>query len=247
MSSISFAKKGLSAFTLKVLACVFMLVDHIGVMFFPSVALLRIIGRLSYPLFAYFIAEGSRYTRNKTKRFLSVFLLGAICEAVFVAFSGSYSGNILLTFSVSILLIYLLDYTKKMFNRSVSLGFVYLTLFVLSLIATYFYCENIGLDYGFFGVLAPVFCSAFDNLGEFSDKLYSRVRRKYISIAMFSLGLVLLVIFDSVLSCQVYCLLSIPLLMLYNGERGKYSFKYGFYLFYPLHFVVLEAIAFVVS
>lgn len=247
MKHTLFLKNGLSGFQLKILACLFMLVDHIGVVLLPDVELLRIIGRLSYPLFAYFIAEGTRYTKNKTKRFFSIFILGVICEIAFVVFSSTYSGNILLTFSMSGLLIYLLDCTKKAFFKNIFYSIAFLMLFVLSLIATYFYCEKVGLDYGFFGVLTPVFCTVFDNMGEFSEKLYSKVDRKYVSIAMFSLGLLLMVIFDSVLSCQEYCLLSVLLLLFYNGKKGKYSFKYGFYLFYPLHFIVLQAIVYLVK
>lgn len=241
---MTFLKNGFSAFTLKVLACVFMLIDHIGMLLLPQFGVLRVIGRLSFPLFAYFIAEGCRYTKNKLKRFLSVFVLGVLCELAFIIFAGNYTGNILLTFSVSILLIYLLAYTKKTFRRNVNLGWVYLILFILSLFATYFYCEYVGLDYGFFGVLTPVFVVLFDDMGEWSDKLYRRINRKYASLFMFAVGLLLVTLFEVAMKSQICSMLSLILLALYNGERGKYNFKYGFYLFYPLHFAVLEAIEF---
>ena len=43
---------------LKILAAFLMLVDHIGVMLYPDIQLLRIIGRLSFPIFSFLIAEG---------------------------------------------------------------------------------------------------------------------------------------------------------------------------------------------
>ena len=55
---------GLSASTLKIIACILMVVDHLGAILLPQYMILRVIGRLSYPIFAYFIAEGCRYTRN---------------------------------------------------------------------------------------------------------------------------------------------------------------------------------------
>lgn len=234
-----------SAFELKILACVFMLFDHIGVMLLPEITELRYIGRLAFPLFAYFIAEGCRYTKNKLRRFLSVFLLGVVCEIVFVVFSKAYYGNILLTFSISILLIYLIDEVKKTFVKNKARGALMLLLLMLYVVAIYFYCEYIGLDYGFFGVLTPALALLFDNIDNFSQKLYNRVNRKTVSLLMFSLGLLLLSLFEDVQSYQILSLFSLPLLIQYNGERGRYKFKYGFYLFYPLHLVVLEGIALV--
>lgn len=244
MSKFKFT--GLSACALKILACLFMLLDHIGVMLLPDVLWLRIVGRLAYPLFAYFIAEGCRFTKNKTKRFLSVFILGVVCEAVYMLSGAPYYGNILLTFSASILLIYLLSAVKHSYALSKVRFTLMLCAFLLSLVAVYFYCEYVGLEYGFFGVLAPVLVVAFDDIEALSDKLYSKINRQTVSLFMFSLGLLLITMFENVLSCQIWSLCAVLLLMLYNGNRGKYSFKYGFYLFYPLHLLILQGIALIV-
>ncbi len=241
MSKLKF--NGLSACALKILACLFMLLDHIGVMLLPDVLWLRVVGRLAYPLFAYFIAEGCRYTKNKSRRFLSVFVLGIVCEAFYMLSGAPYYGNILLTFSASILLIYLLSAVKKSIPISKLRFALTLCAFLLSLVAVYFYCEYVGLDYGFFGVLAPVFALALDDIPKLSEKLYSKVDRQVVSLAMFTLGLLLITMFENVLSCQIWSLCAVLLLMLYNGQRGTYSLKYGFYLFYPLHLLVLQGLA----
>ena len=52
-------------------------------MFFPKIELLRVIGRLSFPIFAYMIAEGSYYTKHKLRYFLMVFILGVICQVAY--------------------------------------------------------------------------------------------------------------------------------------------------------------------
>lgn len=94
---------------LKLIAAAAMLMDHAGILLFPQVTLLRILGRLAYPIFAYMIAEGCRYTKNKLRYFLMLFGLGAVCQLVYYFFSGDTYLNILLTFSVSVLLIYALQ------------------------------------------------------------------------------------------------------------------------------------------
>ena len=48
----------LSGNALKIIAALAMVADHVGLMFFPQVRILRIIGRLAYPIFAYMIAQG---------------------------------------------------------------------------------------------------------------------------------------------------------------------------------------------
>ena len=73
-----------SASTLKIIALLTMLIDHIGVLLFPDIAALRIIGRIAFPIFAYLIAEGCIYTKNKWKYFRNVFTTCIIYQIVFV-------------------------------------------------------------------------------------------------------------------------------------------------------------------
>ena len=57
---------------LKLIAVFTMLLDHVGILLFPQIRLLRILGRLAYPIFAFMIAEGCRYTKNKLRYFYGV-------------------------------------------------------------------------------------------------------------------------------------------------------------------------------
>lgn len=56
--------KGLNSNQLKLLALLTMTVDHIGVHLFPQYPILRIIGRLAFPIYAYCIAEGCVHTKT---------------------------------------------------------------------------------------------------------------------------------------------------------------------------------------
>ena len=55
---------GLTGNQLKLLALFAMTCDHVGLQLLPQFIILRIIGRLAAPLFAYMIAEGCRYTQT---------------------------------------------------------------------------------------------------------------------------------------------------------------------------------------
>ena len=100
--------------TIKLLAAVFMFIDHFGLIYFPKVAWFRMVGRLAMPIFAFAIAEGCRYTKNKWKHFFLLFGLGAACQLVYFIFDPTtiYFG-ILITFSFSTLMIYALQFAKK--------------------------------------------------------------------------------------------------------------------------------------
>ena len=86
---------------IKILACILMAIDHIGFHLFPDLIILRIIGRLSMPLFAFFIAEGCYYTKNKLKHFLLIFISGLIFLFGVKIFANFWYYNIFLIFSLS--------------------------------------------------------------------------------------------------------------------------------------------------
>ena len=72
---------GLTGNQLKLLALFAMTCDHVGLQLLPQFIILRIIGRLAAPLFAYMIAEGCRYTHNRG-RYLGR-LLGMAADRLF--------------------------------------------------------------------------------------------------------------------------------------------------------------------
>lgn len=65
---------------LKLIAMVSMLVDHTGKMFFPRYGVMRILGRLAFPIFAYCIAVGCVYSRNRMKYLSRILLMGLISQ-----------------------------------------------------------------------------------------------------------------------------------------------------------------------
>ena len=211
---------------LKILAAIFMTIDHIGVVLFPRVQILRDIGRLAMPIFAFMIAEGCKYTRNKKKYFGMIFGLGAVCQIAYYVFDRSWYLSILITFSLSILMIYALQNWKQ--KKTALSGLV----FVASVIVVYILNENLTIDYGFWGCMLPVFAAAAHG---------TKYDRAATSTLLLGLGLIPLAV--SIGDNQILSLLALPLLFAYNGKRGTWNLKYFFYIFYPIHLVLLQGIA----
>ena len=80
-------RKILSSNTLKTIAFISMVIDHVGLVFFPTVIAFRIVGRLAFPIFAFMISEGARYTKNRLAYFLRMLICGILFNAVYYYFT----------------------------------------------------------------------------------------------------------------------------------------------------------------
>lgn len=219
---------GLTGNQLKVIAMTAMTCDHVGLQLFPQVQLLRVIGRLALPIYAYMIAEGCRYTRDRKRYLQRMGVLALLCQVVYFAAMGSLYQCILVTFSLSICLIYLMDYLKKRGNWDLRAK----CLFFGSFAAVFFLCEILPLllpntdfyiDYGISGVLLPV-------MVYIGKPIHGLI-----------LGLVLLGLQHGGL--QWLALAAVPLLMLYNGQRGRAGLGKLFYIYYPAHLAAIYGLS----
>ena len=217
---------GLTGNQLKLIAMISMTIDHIGADLLPQWQVLRIIGRLSMPIYAYMIADRCHYTHDRRAYFLRLFGLALLCQVVYAAVDRSLYQCILVTFSLSVALICAVEWAQK--KRTPGAVLATAVLFI----GIYFVCEKLSLflpgfhvDYGIWGVLLPVI-------------VYFGGR----DIVAFGLGVLLLCL--SIGHTQWWAMLSVPLLALYNGQRGKHRLGWLFYLYYPPHLVILYAISY---
>ncbi len=215
-------KPFLTGNALKLIAAFCMLLDHAGLLLFPGAGWMRVLGRLAYPIYAFMIAEGCRYTRSKARYFWGIAILAAVCQAVYYIADGTLYFSILVTFSLSILMIYALQKNRL--------------LFLLAVAGVYVLNHFFTIDYGFWGCMVPVFAALFHGKGELDQP--------QLHIGMLGLGLVLLAMESG--GIQWWSLAALPLLLLYNGKRGRLRMKYFFYIFYPLHLALLQLIAWLV-
>lgn len=232
----------LSSSTLKLIGCILMAIDHVGYHLFPGVQILRIIGRLSMPIFAFLIAEGCFYTKNKLKHFLLIFLCGLIFLVGVKIFDGYWYFNIFTQFSISVLYIYLVQYLQKfIFNHNKKYITIPISFIILSasLIAGYYLFELIPFEYGYAVTLLPVFVSMLyireyvnENIAKYFDNIFTKV---FITAIFLLLTCLFFVKHDT----QWYSFYALPLILLYNGEVGIKKLKYFFYSFYPAHIAVI--------
>ena len=106
-------KFGLTGNQLKLIALVTMTIDHVGLLLLPQLVILRIIGRLSMPLYAYMTAQGCRYTHDRRRYFLRLAGLALVCQVVYYLADRSLYQCILVTFSLSVLCISAIDRARR--------------------------------------------------------------------------------------------------------------------------------------
>ena len=222
-----FEKGVLSNNQLKLVGIITMTIDHIGAYLLPQYEMLRIIGRLAFPIFAYMIAEGCAYTKNRRKYLGTLCLVAFLYQTVYFVLSKSLYMGIFVTFSLSVAFIYVMDYVKK---KKGLFGIIFLFAALVVIAFTTDYLPRIiygfSVDYGFAGVMLPAL-------------VYS-VKTKRDKLFMLFLGLVLLAVACG--GVQWYSLFALPLIALYNQKRGKIKMKSFFYIYYPLHLVAIYGI-----
>lgn len=229
--------KCLSNNTLKIIACISMFFDHFGFLVYPQVMAYRYIGRLAFPIFAYMIAEGALYTKNKTKQILIMGWMAIIMQTVLYYVTQLTDLSIFVHFTLSLILIRLFDYfIEKLKTKQYVLSILSIITFVLLIWSLYYITEEymyFYMNYGILGIMLPVLIYLI-------KKYIPKFKNLIVTITM----VILLLWFAAKLQLPInnYGLLSVVLLQFYNGKRGKLKMKYFFYLFYPLHFVVIYAI-----
>lgn len=218
----------MSSFTLKIIACVAMLIDHITALFVTDRTLMYIgrgIGRLAFPIFCFLVVEGFFHTKNVKKYLLRLGVFALISEIPFdYAFwyvtrmrNFFTSQNVFFTLFLGLLTITVYDTIAKKYKDQ---PWIFNVLAVLTIVAGGGIAILLKSDYSYMGILIIFVFYLF----HWNKK---RMMIAYFILAGFLFG-----------GIQLLAVLDIPFLWFYNGEKGP-SFKYGFYLFYPLHLLIL--------
>lgn len=209
---------------LKLIALISMTIDHVGKILFPSFVIFNIVGRLSFPIFAYMIAEGWKYTSNKKRYMITIWGMGILYQIIYYIFYSSLYMGIFITYGLSLLFIYAIEY----FINKKKLYFIVSPIIIVSIV--FIGCveyllpyRDFAVDYGLVGVAIPVVV------------YFSRSKSERLCL-LFLLLCSLVFIYDII---QIFTLLSVLLLFFYNGKRGSRNLKYFFYIYYPLHLLII--------
>lgn len=118
-----------------------MVIDHVGVIFFSNEVLFRIIGRIAFPLYSWFLVQGYTYTRNQKRYMLRLLSLACISQVPYTLALQQWEFNVIFTLLLSLIGIYFMDYiVDQRWKTCLIIG-------LATLAAT------VPMDYGLYGFL----------------------------------------------------------------------------------------------
>ena len=235
----------LTSFALHIMAMVFMIFDHLwGVFATDGYLWMTCIGRLTYPIFAFMIVEGYFHTKNLKKYVLRLLIFALISEIPFnLVMSSSWIAplhqNVLWTFLIGILLIFLNEKTNKKALWVRILVFIGTALLGCLLgIITF-------VDYNHGGVLIILMFYVFRER-KWWALLGQIVCLYFISVEVISGQFIPIELFGKTfeLVVQSFCVLALIPIWLYQGKQGPYNkaIRYLYYGFYPAHLLLFALI-----
>lgn len=210
---------------LKLLACLTMLTDHVGAVFFPGLLIFRLIGRMAFPLYCFLLAEGVHHTRHKGKYLLRLAVLMVLSELPFDY--GLYGVFTMKHQSVMVTL--LLGASMLMVMEKIPFTLRPVVLLPFCLAANLMKC-----DYGWHGILM---------IGMFglSRELPFRLLAQCAMLAVLNYRGKAVHILGFHIPNQFFALSAMLPIALYSGKKlsRKLPFQLGFNLFYPVHLAFL--------
>ncbi len=191
------------------------------------------LGRMAFPLFAFLVGEGYCHTSNLKKYYQRLILFAIISQLPFMLFRtlvGQWKMlNILFTLLFGLVAITLWDKLSKKNGLSIHA-------LILIMIGLLLFGRVINVDYGWYGILS-VFV-----LYRLRDKKVIRILGFAILTGIYYYPRILVNASLSNFISYFCTVLPTILLLFYNGKLGKKT-KYGYYIFYPAHMLLLYAIS----
>jgi len=258
----------MSTTALKLIALALMFVDHLGEFIPGMPGFFRVLGRASAPLFIFCTVWGFHYTHDRKVYLIRMYLCSALMGLLDCALNASVAqpyapcyNNIFSTLLMICLFIYLWEKGDRPWKKALlTLGYLALSVAAVFLLSRVSRFLSGRYDWDFYTAGMGFLPNAITCEGSFYIVIMGIVlyfckgsRKKLcLGYGLYCLGFLLLCLpplFVGTLNISpwryLFCeaiqwlqVLSLPLMLLYNGQRGK-GYKYLFYGFYPLHITVL--------
>lgn len=212
-------ERSLDNYQIKILAALFMVIDHVGAIFFPNLEILRFIGRFSFPLFGWLLVQGEAHTRNVWLYLFRLVLLGVISQPLYLLnFQGVADYNILFSLAIGLLCL------RATRMQPIVAVFAWVVGVVLA--------QKLNVDYGGYGIAMIALIGQFKPTGLWWT-------------SWLLLHVITLAISPNLGISQAPVLCAPIFFLIATQERGKRA-KW-FYLFYPGHLLILLLLQFLVG
>lgn len=240
----------MSALLLRMIACLAMLLDHIGYAY--GISELRIVGRIAFPIFVFLICNGYRHTASPVKYALRLGLFTLISQIPFALFchytNVFQNGNVFVTLLMTLLCIWSGDALTR--NKVTKWFFLLPAVLVIVL----YHFKIFRSDYGAKGIIMAMVFWLLDGKALWKRLLtcllilcavyYSNILDSILNLAQ---GNGFMLSLSDWEKTQVWSLFALPFIFAYNGKKGKMPgnkgvakiAQYGFYAFYPIHLLLL--------
>lgn len=267
------SKKGITGSTLKLIALITMLIDHTALVVFERIlnvhlfdnnseyflnmtnvyVCLRLIGRLAFPIYVFFLVEGFLHTRSFLKYSIRLFFFAIISEipfdisvvltsqdirnGVFLEFKEQ---NVFFTLWLGLLAIGVLDFLRKCIIDITlrCIGFL-ITGLIFGGVAQLIRCDYYALGIAAIIITYAVRCCYLINADE-EEEADKFPATRTTSMILCALVLSLFNLYE------VTSFVDVLFIRKYNGKRGL-KIKYLFYAFYPLHLAILGIVAYFIG
>ena len=217
-------RKGIPQEELKLLACVSMLLDHIGSVFLPGSGL-RIIGRIAFPVYCFLLCEGISHTRHPMRYGLRLIVAALLAE---LPYDYLFYGGINWAHQ-SVMLTLLLGFAMAMCWKKTGH-------FLVPFLICFCAAEWLQVDYGGWGIaLIALFLLTQSAPGRWKYQLLG------MALIFFGMNSYRVNLLGIRIPIQLFGLLSLVPIQLYSGEKSTHSrwVQLAFYLFYPVHLAIL--------
>lgn len=230
--------------SLHIMAMLFMLCDHLWGTVIPGNDWLTVIGRLTFPIYAFMIVEGYFHTKNLKKYVLRLLIFALFSEIPFNLVMGSrvfypIHQNVLFTFLIAIALVH---WNEKVKERKLWLR---LLVAMASILLGYLGGIVTFVDFYYAGVLT-VLVFYFFRQRKWWSYAAQLVLLAYINLEMIGGFGYNVELFGQSLFIvrQAFALLALIPIWLYRGRQGYHSkwLQYTYYAFYPAHLLALYLI-----